>query len=149
MHFAWPFSSQPPQKNPLIHVYYSTYFQAHSHPITSFSFWPQHSLYKMTLFFTWITPDGWALWLFYLITCKLIQVTLDRPGSTGMNTTPTKKKKKKKKKSFYSPCFAMKYPWMVKLPYLLLDLVIDLTHSRNLLFTWSSETVIGKHVNQH
>ena len=40
MHFAWTFSSQPPQKHPLI--YCSTYFQAHSHPITSFSFQPQH-----------------------------------------------------------------------------------------------------------
>ena len=49
-------------------IYCSTYFQAHSKPITSFSFIPQHYCYWMSLFFTWITPDGWALWLFYLIT---------------------------------------------------------------------------------
>ena len=42
----------------------------HSHPITSFSFRPVLSI----IFIGWvffhfnITPDGWALWLFYLIT---------------------------------------------------------------------------------
>ena len=42
------FSATP--KHPL--VYCSTYFQAHSHPITSFSFQPQHYFYWVSLFIT-------------------------------------------------------------------------------------------------
>ena len=48
-------------------IYCSTYFQAHSHPIISFSFRPQHYFLLDESFFTWITPSGWSLWLFSLI----------------------------------------------------------------------------------
>ena len=43
-------------------IYCSTYFQAHSHHITT------SALFLLDeSFFTWTTPNGWALWLFSLI----------------------------------------------------------------------------------
>ena len=70
MHFAWTFSSQPPQKHPLI--YCSTYFQAHSHPITSSSFRPQHYFIGWVFFSLESHPTGELCVIFvrnYVLAC--------------------------------------------------------------------------------
>ena len=82
------FSHLPPKKkyidpnhkiwHPL--VYFSTYFQVHSHPITTISFWPQLLKGWTSIFFNgWVyfhldhayrvspVPTGWALWSFSFI----------------------------------------------------------------------------------
>ena len=42
----------------------------------------------------------------------------------------------------------MKYPWMVKIPYLFLDFVID-WHTPEICFSREVPKLIGKHVNQY